>query len=171
MCGYVGRVLPISFGYLLFVSMFLTRAQNPLFCAPFALCGNQTALFWWQIPDSTAGVFQRNSLLFFMLIAQANGIVIAAVTVFQRERTLLHRERAKKLYSVSAYFLGKTACDMTNNVIMPIVYCMIVYWTAGYRASAAAYARFVLTFYLTLSTAQSMGKFVLLLDYGVFSVS
>ena len=61
-----------------------------------------TALFWWQIPDSTSGVFQRNSLLFFMLIAQANGIVIAAVTVFQRERTLLHRERAKKLYTVSA---------------------------------------------------------------------
>jgi hypothetical protein len=36
-----------------------------------------TALFWWRIPDNTARVFERNSLLFFMLIAQANGIVIA----------------------------------------------------------------------------------------------
>ena len=92
-----------------------------------------------------------------MLIAQANGIVISAVTVFQRERTLLRRERAKKLYSVSAYFLGKTASDMTNNVLLPLLYCMLVYWTAGYRASAASYGRFVLAFYLTLSTAQSMG--------------
>jgi ABC-type multidrug transport system permease subunit len=94
-----------------------------------------------------------------MLIAQANGIVIAAVTVFQRERTLLRRERAKKLYSVSAYFLGKTISDMTNNVIMPMLYCMIVYWTAGYRATFAAYAKFILTFYLTFSTAQSMGTY------------
>uniref|UniRef100_A0A7S3LDG0 ABC transporter domain-containing protein n=1 Tax=Amphora coffeiformis TaxID=265554 RepID=A0A7S3LDG0_9STRA len=116
-----------------------------------------TALFWWQIPDSTEGIFQRNSLLFFMLIAQANGIVISAVTVFQRERTLLRRERAKKLYSVSAYFLGKTASDMTNNVLLPLLYCLIVYWTAGYRLSVSAYAKFALAFYLTLSTAQSMG--------------
>lgn len=92
-----------------------------------------------------------------MLIAQANGIVISAVTVFQRERTLLRRERAKKLYSVSSYFLGKTASDMTNNVMLPLVYCLVVYWTAGYRVSVEAYAKFALTFYLTLSTAQSMG--------------
>lgn len=92
-----------------------------------------------------------------MLIAQANGIVISAVTVFQRERTLLGRERAKKLYAVSAYFLGKTASDMTNNVLLPVLYCLVVYWTAGYRRDAAAYFRFALAFYLTLSTAQSMG--------------
>jgi ABC-type multidrug transport system ATPase subunit len=33
-----------------------------------------TALFWWRIPDTTARIFERNSLLFFMLIAQANGL-------------------------------------------------------------------------------------------------
>ena len=58
-----------------------------------------------------------------------------------------------------ADFLGKTASDMTNNVILPLLYCMIVYWTAGYRASAAAYAKFSLSMYLILSTAQSMGTF------------
>lgn len=94
-----------------------------------------------------------------MLIAQANGIVIAAVTVFQRERTLLQRERAKKLYAVAAYFLGKTASDMTNNVLLPVLYCMVVYWTAGFRSdnSLAYYGRYILAFYLTFSTAQSMG--------------
>jgi ABC-type multidrug transport system permease subunit len=95
-----------------------------------------------------------------MLIAQANGIVIAAVTVFQRERTLLRRERAKKLYSVSAYFLSKTLCDMSNNVLLPTLYCMAVYWTANYRVSFGAYLRFILAFYLTVSTAQSMGLMV-----------
>ena len=119
-----------------------------------------TALFWWRIPNNTSHVFERNSLLFFMLIAQANGIVVAAVTVFQRERTLLSRERAKKMYSVSSYFLAKTVSDMTNNVLLPLLYSMIVYWTAGFRPSATAYMKFIFTFYWTFSTAQSMGLFL-----------
>ena len=122
-----------------------------------------TALFWWRMPDDTATIFQRNSLLFFMLIAQANGIVIAAVTVFQRERTLLSRERSKKMYTVSSYFLAKTISDMTNNVLLPLLYSMVVYWTAGFRASAAHYFKYILTFYLTFSTAQSMGLFLSIL--------
>lgn len=122
-----------------------------------------TALFWWRMPDNTAWIFERNSLLFFMLIAQANGIVISAVTVFQRERTLLSRDRAKKLYTVSSYFLAKTASDMTNNVLLPLVYSMIVYWTAGFRPSATAYLKNIFTFYWTFSTAQSMGLFLSIL--------
>lgn len=122
-----------------------------------------TALFWWRMPDTTGWVFERNSLLFFMLIAQANGIVIAAVTVFQRERTLLSRERAKKMYTVSSYFLAKTVSDMTNNVLLPLLYSAIVYWTAALRASAASYFKYLFTFYWTYSTAQSMGLFLSIL--------
>lgn len=116
-----------------------------------------TALFWWRMPDNTGWIFERNSLLFFVIIAQANGIVISAVTVFQRERNLLRRERAKKMYGVAPFFLAKTAADMTNNVLLPVVYGIIVYWTAGFRPTAEAFFKYTLSFYLTLSTAQSMG--------------
>ena len=78
-----------------------------------------TALFWWRMPDNTSYVFARNSLFFFMLIAQANGIVIAAVTVFQRERILLRRERSKKMYGVSPFFISKSLNDMSINVLLP----------------------------------------------------
>jgi ABC-type multidrug transport system ATPase subunit/ABC-type multidrug transport system permease subunit len=119
-----------------------------------------TALFWWRIPNTTSRIFEKNSLFFFILIAQANGIVISAVTVFQRERTLLHRERAKKLYRVSSFFLAKTISDMSNNVFLAFVYGCIAYWTAGYRASFVAYLKFLFTYYWALSTAQSMGLFL-----------
>jgi ABC-type multidrug transport system ATPase subunit/ABC-type multidrug transport system permease subunit len=119
-----------------------------------------TALFWWHLPDNTARIYERNSLLFFMLIAQANGVVINAVTVFQRERALLRRERAKKMYGVASYFLAKTMSDMTNNVLFPLLYGMAVYWTANFRVSALAYVRFIIAFYMSLSTAQSMGLFI-----------
>ncbi len=119
-----------------------------------------TALFWWHMPDTTNFVFERNSLLFFMIVAQAVGVVINAVAVFQRERTLLSRERAKKMYGVSSFFMAKTISDMTNNVLLPLLYVMVVYWTANFRPSGVAYSKFVLAFYLTLSTAQSMGLFM-----------
>jgi ABC-type multidrug transport system ATPase subunit/ABC-type multidrug transport system permease subunit len=119
-----------------------------------------TALFWWRMPDDASWVFSRNSLLFFMLIAQANGIVISAVTVFQRERALLSRERAKKMYGVGSFFVSKSVSDMTANVLLPLLYGMVVYWTANLRPSAAAYLQFILAFYLALSTAQSMGLFL-----------
>lgn len=119
-----------------------------------------TALFWWRMPDNTDWIFSRNSLLFFMLIAQANGIVIAAVTVFQRERALLQRERAKKMYGVASFFISKSVSDMTANVLLPVLYGMVVYWTANLRPSAVAYLQFILAFYLSLSTAQSMGLFL-----------
>jgi ABC-type multidrug transport system ATPase subunit len=122
-----------------------------------------TSLFWWRMPNDTSSIFPRNSLLFFMLIAQSNGIVISAVTIFQRERALLSRERAKKMYTVSSYFLAKTVSDMTNNVLLPLLYSMIVYWTAGFRVSAKAYFSNIFAFYWTFSTAQSMGLFLSIL--------
>ena len=116
-----------------------------------------TCLFWWRMPDTTEFIFQRNSLFFFMIIAQSNGVVTSAVTVFSMERTLLQRERAKKMYGVAPYFLAKTVSDLTNNVLLPVLYTMVVYWVANYRVSATAFFRYIVTYYATFSTAQSMG--------------
>jgi ABC-type multidrug transport system permease subunit len=122
-----------------------------------------TALFWWRMPFTTAWVFERTSLIFFMLIAQGNGIVVGSVTVFQRERALLRRERAKKMYGVFPYFVAKTTSDMTNNVLLPLCYGIITYWTAGLRPNFVSFLKFVLGYYLSLSCAQSMGLFMSIL--------
>jgi hypothetical protein len=122
-----------------------------------------TSVFWWQMPNTTSWVFERNSLLFFMLIAQGNSIVVGSISVFQRDRALLRRERAKKLYGVLPFFLAKTASDMTNNILLPLCYGIVVYFTAGLRLEAAAFFKFVVAYYLTLSCAQSMGFFMSIL--------
>mmetsp|Transcript_45191 Transcript_45191/g.109367 ORF Transcript_45191/g.109367 Transcript_45191/m.109367 type:complete len:684 (+) Transcript_45191:89-2140(+) len=119
-----------------------------------------TALFWWRLPDTTAFIFERNSLLFFILIAQGNSIVTGSITVFQRDRALLHRDRAKKMYGVLPYFLAKTASDMTNNIVLPFIYGAIVYFTCGLRTGVIPYLKYLLAYYLTLSSAQSMGFFM-----------
>jgi len=119
-----------------------------------------TGFFWWRLPNDSSSIYNRNSLLFFMLIAQSNGIVISSVNTFQRERALLSRERAKKMFGVLPFFIAKTVSDMTNNVLLPVAYGMVSYWVANLRPTAAAFFQFCLAFYLTLSTAQSMGLFL-----------
>jgi ABC-type multidrug transport system ATPase subunit len=64
--------------------------------------------FWFRLANDTNQIYKRNSLVFFMIIAQANGVVISSVPTFRRDRALLTRERAKKMYRVFPYFLAKT---------------------------------------------------------------
>jgi ABC-type multidrug transport system ATPase subunit/ABC-type multidrug transport system permease subunit len=115
------------------------------------------SMIWFRLPNDTAHIFERNSFLFFILIAQTNAVVISSVTTFQEERALLKRERAKKMYQVLPYFLAKTVADMSTNVLFPGFNAAIVYWTVNLRPSAAAYFTFLLLFYLTISTGQSLG--------------
>jgi len=95
-----------------------------------------------------------------MLIAQANGIVSSSIAVFNRERALLRRERAKKMYRVLPFFIAKGISDMTNNIALPLLYAGITYWTAGLRPSLIPFLKFLLGYYLSLSCAQSMGFFL-----------
>ena len=116
-----------------------------------------SSIFWWRIPDDTNRVYERNSLMFFILIAQSNSVVTASITTFQQERALLARERSKKLYSVLPYFIGKTIADMLNTIVLPSIYAIVVYWATNLRPTVDAFFLFMVFFYLTLLTSQSMG--------------
>jgi ABC-type multidrug transport system ATPase subunit len=122
-----------------------------------------TGFLYWRLPDDTSNVYERNSLLFFLLIAQGMGIVTTSISVFHRERALLRRERAKKLYRVLPFFLAKVASDSTNNIFLPLVYGIVTYWTSGLKQSVGSFLRFSLGYYLSLSCAQSMGFFLSIL--------
>jgi ABC-type multidrug transport system, ATPase component len=82
--------------------------------------------FWFRLKNDTDQIYKRNSLVFFMIIAQANGVVISSVPTFRRDRALLTRERAKKMYRVLPYFLAKTLAGALFYLIYDFsqsVYC------------------------------------------------
>jgi hypothetical protein len=64
--------------------------------------------FWFRLTNDTNHIYERNSLVFFLIIGQANAVVISSVPTFKRDRALLTRERMKKMYRVLPYFLAKT---------------------------------------------------------------
>ncbi len=119
-----------------------------------------TGLAWGYIPNNTDYVFNRASLLYFILIAQSNSVVTTSMLTFGGERRLLSRERAKKLYGVLPYFIAKTLADMVNSVAMPMIYGILVYWICNLRRSASNFFLYVLIYYLSISAAQSFGLFL-----------
>lgn len=119
-----------------------------------------TGLAWGYLPDNTDYVFNRASLLYFILIAQSNSVVTTSMLTFGGERRLLSRERAKKMYGVLPYFVAKTLADMVNSVAMPMIYGIAVYWICNLRPTAEHFFTFVLIYYLSVSAAQSFGLFL-----------
>ena len=119
-----------------------------------------TSLAWGYLPDNTDYVFNRASLLYFILIAQSNSVVTTSMMTFGGERKLLSRERAKKMYGVLPYFIAKTLADSVNSVVMPMIYGVTVYWICNLRSAAANFFLFVLVYYLCISAAQSLGLFL-----------
>jgi len=119
-----------------------------------------TGLAWGYLPNNTDYVFNRASLLYFILIAQSNSVVTTSMLTFGGERRLLSRERAKKMYGVLPYFVAKTLADAVNSVVMPMIYGIAVYWICNLRPTAAHFFTFVLIYYLSVSAAQSFGLFL-----------
>lgn len=112
---------------------------------------------WAQMKDDTNYNYNRYSLLFFMIIAQGNGVVVASIPTFKRDTALLSRERAKKMYQVFPYFLGRSFADLTATIFLPCVHSIPVYWVTNLRPTAEAFFLFSIMYYLTISTAQSLG--------------
>jgi len=118
------------------------------------------SMFWFRLPDDTNHLYQRNSLIFFLIIAQGNGVVLLSVPAFRRDRSLLTRERSKKLYRVLPYFIAKTLSDMSTAILLPCLNSCITYWMSNLRPSFSSFFMFQIIFYLTLTTAQSFGLFM-----------
>jgi len=74
--------------------------------------------FWFRLTNDTNHIYERNSLIFFMIISQANGIVFSAVPTFKKDRDLLTRERAKKMYRVLPYFFAKTFAGEYSSIVI-----------------------------------------------------
>jgi len=81
---------------------------------------------WLRLPFDTNHIYERNSLIFFLLIAQGNGVIVSSIPIFRRDRSLLTRERSKKMYRVLPYFFAKTFADMTTTIMLPLIHAMIV---------------------------------------------
>mmetsp|Transcript_5669 Transcript_5669/g.6513 ORF Transcript_5669/g.6513 Transcript_5669/m.6513 type:complete len:408 (-) Transcript_5669:517-1740(-) len=104
-----------------------------------------------------SGIQDRIGVLFFCIINQMFGNMIASIKTFSQEKVILERERASKSYRLSSFYIGKYYAELPFNVVPPCIFSCIVYWTAGLNSSISAFGNFVVFMILIGSCAVGIG--------------
>ncbi|XP_042466756.1 ABC transporter G family member 25-like [Zingiber officinale] len=110
---------------------------------------------WWR--SSLGDVQDRLGLLFFVTIFWGVFASFNSVFTFPQERAVFLKERASGMYSLSSYFMARTAGDLPMELVLPTVFTFILYWMAGLRTEPGA---FLLTLAVILGyvlVAQGLG--------------
>jgi len=91
--------------------------------------------------------------MFFMCISQFMGSLSSVLLTFPVERALFLKEQGSNMYSVSAYFYGKSMTELPTLIVFPFVYSCIVYWIIGFNNYSPAKFFIFAAFMILQSTA------------------
>ena len=56
-----------------------------------------------------------------------------------KERALFLKEQNSNMYSVSAYYFGRTITELPFLIIFPIGFSLIIYWAMGLNTDGSAH--------------------------------
>ncbi|KAK8947735.1 ABC transporter G family member 25 [Platanthera guangdongensis] len=110
---------------------------------------------WWH--SSIHNAHDRLGLLFFVSIFWGVFASVNAVFTFPQERAIFAKERASGMYSLSSYFVARTAGDLPMELILPTLFVLVVYWMASLRPEIGAFALTLAVILSYVLVAQGMG--------------
>lgn len=78
------------------------------------------------------------------------------MTTFPHEKAIVSRERAGKMYHVSAYYLAKVVAEMPFRLLGNMIYAIILYWFVGLRSGADYFFIFLAIILLQAVSTQAL---------------
>ena len=99
-------------------------------------------LIFLQVKRDQAGVSNRESAIFFIIIQMTTGPLMSYLSTFGVERSIISHERDGKWYRVSPYFLGKMVAEIFMAVVLPLIYLLVCYWMIGLYPAASNFFSF-----------------------------
>lgn len=88
-------------------------------------------IIYYDVPESKAGVQDRQGALFFLTLTMGFGSVQAVALIFPIERPVFLREVNNNMYSVSAYFWAKILSEFPLTIIIPALQLAVAYFAIG----------------------------------------
>ena len=106
---------------------------------------------------SQPAIQSRLGLLQVAVINTAMSSLIKTLQAFPRERAIVESERGKKAYAVFPYLTAKLLAELPTGASFPLLFCSLLYPTAGLNGAPKRFARFLGITTLTSLVAGSMG--------------
>lgn len=110
-----------------------------------------------NIGNSQQSIQNRVGLLFFIVLNNTFGPLIAVLNSFPKEKTIVNRERSARAYDTTSYFFSKVIVEIPLNALPALIYACIVYWIVQLQPERFGYFILILMFHTVL--AVSLGIF------------
>ncbi|CAK8544181.1 unnamed protein product [Lathyrus sativus] len=66
---------------------------------------------------------------------------------------MLNKGRATDMYRLSTYFVARTTCALSLDLVLPVLFLLVVYFMAGLRLSAGPFFLSILTIFLCIGSS------------------
>ena len=85
---------------------------------------------FYDLPQTSAGVFTRGGVLFFILLFNAL-LALAEMTAAFQSKPILLKHKSFSFYRPAAYAIAQTVLDIPLVLIQVVIFDLIIYWMAG----------------------------------------
>ena len=100
-------------------------------------------LVFLQLGDDQAGITNRLSVVFLVIMNECFALLFAEIQIFPAELPIIYNEVASGLYRVDAYYLAKTIVGIPVSLLFPLVGVCINYYMIGLDSSFDRFIAYV----------------------------
>ena len=117
-------------------------------------------LFYKKADTAFSSIQNTTGCLFFMLMTNAFGGIIANIATFSSERSIFIRERMSNSYSTLAYYTGRSMSCIPIEIFLPLLFMVIAYFPSNLDNSTGVFFMSVLAIELCYFMAASYGLMI-----------
>jgi hypothetical protein len=123
----------------------------------FLIIAALSAIVWADRGYTEGDIADRIGLLFFMAMNWFAFPLFGAINDFVPERPVFKKERSSAVYRVSSYFLSRATSSLPLDLINPIVFSCIVYWSANLNSGADRFFIFICIIFVSYFVGNAIG--------------